>query len=56
MKQSVNQELNKKQKRFGLPSGDALFGDYSMCDGIEPNTDYITSLVSGFFEVCSVIL
>lgn len=50
MKQSVNQELNKKRKQLGLPSGDALFGDYSRCDGIDPNSDYLTTLISGFLK------
>jgi hypothetical protein len=47
---SVNQELNKKQKRLGFLSGDALFGDYPGNDGIDPNTDYTTSLISGFLR------
>jgi len=50
MKQSVNQELNKKQKQLGFRSGDALFDSYSRNDGIEPNTDYNTSLISGFLR------
>ena len=50
MKQSVNQELDKKRKRLGLPSGDALFDDYSRCDGIDPNSDYLTTLISGFLK------
>jgi hypothetical protein len=50
MKQSVNQELNKKRKQLGLPSGDALFSDYSRCDGIDPNSDYLTTSISGFLE------
>ena len=50
MKQSVNQELNKKRKQLGLPSGDALFSDYSRCDGIDPNSDYLTTSISGFLK------
>jgi hypothetical protein len=50
---SVNQELNKKQKRLGFLSGDALFGDYPGNDGIDPNTDYTTSLISGFLRPVS---
>lgn len=50
MKQSVNQELNKKQKQLGFCSGDALFDSYSRNDGIDPNSDYLTSLISGFLK------
>ena len=50
MKQSVNQELNKKQKQLGFLSGETLFKDYSRCDGIEPNSDYLTTLISGFLK------
>ena len=50
MKQSVNQELNKKQKQLGFLSGETLFEDYSRCDGIEPNSDYLTTLISGFLK------
>ncbi|MFO0052548.1 MAG: hypothetical protein ACK53Q_06335 [Dolichospermum sp.] len=50
MKKSVNQELNKRQKQLGFPSGDALFKDYSRCDGINSNGDYNTSLISGLIN------
>jgi hypothetical protein len=50
MKKSVYQELNSRQRQLGFPSGDALFGDYSRCDGINPNTDYNTSLISGVLK------
>lgn len=49
MKQSVNQELNKKQKQLGFLSGETLFEDYSRCD-VEPNSDYLTTLISGFLK------
>lgn len=53
MKKSAVQELNKKQKQLGFGGGDALFGDYPRCDGIDPNTDYTASLISGFLRAVS---
>jgi len=53
MRKSAIKELNKKQKQFGFPLGDALFGDYSRCDGINPNSDYQTSLISGVINAVS---
>jgi hypothetical protein len=50
MKKSAVQELSKKQKQFGFPAGDALFGDCPRCDGINPNSDYLASLISGFLK------
>jgi hypothetical protein len=50
MKQSVSVQLKNKQRQLGFPAGDVLFGDYSRCDGIDPNTDYNTSLISGVLK------
>lgn len=51
MKKSVEQELKKKQRQFGFSTdGDALFEDYSRNDGISPNADYNTSLISGLVK------
>jgi hypothetical protein len=50
MKKSAVQELNRRQKQLGFCGGDALFGDYPRNDGINPNSDYLTSLISGFLK------
>ncbi len=53
MRKSAIKELNKKQKQLGFPLGNALFGDYPRCDGINPNSDYQTSLISGVINEVS---
>ena len=50
MKKSAVQELSKKRKQLGFPAGDALLGDYPRNDGINPNSDYLASLISGFLK------
>lgn len=50
MKQSVNQELRRKQRQLGFLDGDALFAGYSRNDGINQNSDYNTSLISGLVK------
>lgn len=51
MKKSAMQISNRQAQQFGFSVSDRLLPDCERNDGIEPETDYKRSLISGFLKL-----